>query len=88
MLMILSAQVKQVKKEEPADGCKSEPMDTSGTASEDRKPEVKSEPKEEADGTATAGANSSPAAAQNKKKSMPSMCLSSTLSLSSVYKCA
>ena len=63
----------QVKKEEPSDGCKAEPMETSVTASEDRKPEVKIEAKEEEEGSGVAGANSSsPASAQSKKKSTPS----------------
>lgn len=60
----------QVKKEESSDSCKAEPMETSSASGEDRKPEVKSEAKEEEEGSGTAGTNSSPAAAQNKKKSM------------------
>lgn len=62
----------QVKKEEPSDSCKAEPMETS-VSGEDRKPEVKSEAKEEEEGSGTAGTNSSPAAAQNKKKSMSNL---------------
>ena len=47
-------------------------MEMSVTASEDRKPEMKIEPKEEEEGSGVAGANSSsPASAQSKKKSTP-----------------
>lgn len=55
-----------IKKEEPADDeCKSEPMGTStGSTGEDKKPEVKTEPKEEE----AAGTNSSPTNTQSKKK--------------------
>ncbi|KTF73051.1 hypothetical protein cypCar_00022506 [Cyprinus carpio] len=54
------------EKEEPADDeCKSEPMETStGSTGEDKKPEVKTEPKEEE----AAGTNSSPTNTQSKKK--------------------
>ncbi|XP_043091433.1 histone acetyltransferase p300 isoform X8 [Puntigrus tetrazona] len=54
------------EKEEPAgDECKTEPMETStGSTAEDKKPEVKTEPKEEE----VAGTNSTPANTQSKKK--------------------
>uniref|UniRef100_A0AAY4BVY9 histone acetyltransferase n=1 Tax=Denticeps clupeoides TaxID=299321 RepID=A0AAY4BVY9_9TELE len=61
----------QVKKEEPpSDRCKSEPMDTSSAPSyEDKKPEIKTEAKEEEDGgSASTGTPGSAAAAQSKKK--------------------
>ncbi len=55
-----------IKEEEPAgDKCKTEPMETSiGSTAEDKKPEVKTEPKEEE----AAGTNSTPANTQSKKK--------------------
>uniref|UniRef100_A0A8K9XGS0 histone acetyltransferase n=1 Tax=Oncorhynchus mykiss TaxID=8022 RepID=A0A8K9XGS0_ONCMY len=54
----------QIKKEKPSgDGCKGEPMDTS-----DRKPEVKTEPKDEEERSGASGTHSSPASAQNKRK--------------------
>ncbi len=67
----------QIKKEKPSgDGCKGEPMDTSSSSvpssvatGEDKKPEVKKEPKEEEEGSGSTGTNSSPASAQSKKKS-------------------
>uniref|UniRef100_A0AAY4BVG8 histone acetyltransferase n=1 Tax=Denticeps clupeoides TaxID=299321 RepID=A0AAY4BVG8_9TELE len=62
---------KPVKKEEPpSDRCKSEPMDTSSAPSyEDKKPEIKTEAKEEEDGgSASTGTPGSAAAAQSKKK--------------------
>ncbi len=67
----------QIKKEKPSgDGCKGEPMDTSSSAvsssvatGEDKKPEVKKEPKEEEEGSGSTATNSSPASAQSKKKS-------------------
>ncbi|XP_022538658.2 histone acetyltransferase p300 isoform X1 [Astyanax mexicanus] len=57
----------EIKKEEPsADECKAEPMETSvGSTGEDKKPEMKTEPKEEEDKTA---ANSSTPSTQSKKK--------------------
>ncbi|KAL1277755.1 hypothetical protein QQF64_024428, partial [Cirrhinus molitorella] len=59
-------EVCHVKKEEPASNeCKTEPMETStGSTAEDKKPEVKTEPKEEE----AAGTNSTPANTQSKKK--------------------
>ncbi|TRY57738.1 hypothetical protein DNTS_012296 [Danionella cerebrum] len=56
----------EIKKEEPADAeCKSEPMETSAASTaEDKKPEVKTEPKEEE----TSGGNSTPSNSQSKKK--------------------
>ncbi|KAI3360110.1 hypothetical protein L3Q82_014425 [Scortum barcoo] len=66
----------EIKKEKPSgDGCKGEPMDTSSSsvpssvaAGEDKKPEVKKEPKEEEEGSGSTGTNSSPASTQSKKK--------------------
>lgn len=57
----------QIKKEKPLDvGCKGEPMDTSSSSlsgpAEEKKPDIKKEPKEEDDGT-----RSTPSG-QNKKK--------------------
>uniref|UniRef100_A0A672T5P4 histone acetyltransferase n=1 Tax=Sinocyclocheilus grahami TaxID=75366 RepID=A0A672T5P4_SINGR len=56
----------RTEKEEPADDeCKTEPMETSiGSTAEDKKPEVKTEPKEEE----AAGTNSTPTNTQSKKK--------------------
>ncbi|TKS91650.1 CREB-binding protein [Collichthys lucidus] len=66
----------EIKKEKPSgDGCKGEPMDTSSSSvpssvatGEDKKPEVKKEPKEEEEGSGSTATNSSPASAQSKKK--------------------
>lgn len=61
----------QLKKEEAAgDRCKVEPMDSvRGPGLEDRKPDVKVEPKEEEEGSGSAGPLSSPPSAQSKRKS-------------------
>lgn len=59
----------QIKKEEPlTDGV---PMETSSTAAgEDKKPEIKTEPKEEEEGSGSTVTHSSPSGVPNKKKSM------------------
>ncbi|XP_023685712.2 histone acetyltransferase p300-like isoform X2 [Paramormyrops kingsleyae] len=59
-----------LKKEEAAgDRCKVEPMETVlGPGLEDRKPDVKVEPKEEEEGSGSAGPLSSPSSAQSKRK--------------------
>lgn len=57
----------QIKKEEPSDGV---PMETSSTAAgEDKKPEIKAEPKEEEEGSGSTATHSSPSGVPNKKKS-------------------
>ncbi|XP_035380966.1 histone acetyltransferase p300 [Electrophorus electricus] len=58
----------EIKKEEPSgDACKAESMETLvGAAGDDRKPEMKTEPKEEEEDVATT--NSSTVSAQSKKK--------------------
>uniref|UniRef100_A0A8C7M439 histone acetyltransferase n=1 Tax=Oncorhynchus kisutch TaxID=8019 RepID=A0A8C7M439_ONCKI len=65
----------QIKKEKlSGDGCKGEPMDTSSSVAtlkmedRDRKPEVKTEPKDEEERSGASGTHSSPASAQNKRK--------------------
>lgn len=58
----------QIKKEEPSDGL---PMETSSTAAgEDKKPVIKTEPKEEEEGSGSTATHSSPSGVPNKKKSM------------------
>lgn len=47
------------------------PMETSSTtAGEDKKPEIKTEPKEEEDSSGSTATHSSPSGVPNKKKSM------------------
>lgn len=58
--------VYQVKKEESLSDCV--PMETA--AGEDKKPEIKTEPKEEEDGSGSAASQSSVSGPSNKKKSM------------------
>lgn len=63
----------QIKKEKTLDdGCKGEPMDASSSSvsvpAEEKKPDIKKEPKEEDDGTRSTGPNSSTPSGQNKKK--------------------
>ncbi|XP_014059288.2 histone acetyltransferase p300 isoform X5 [Salmo salar] len=72
---IKSEEKPEIKKEKPSgDGCKGEPMDTSSSAAtpkmedRDRKPEVKTEPKDEEERSGASGTHSSPASAQNKRK--------------------
>lgn len=61
--------VAQIKKEEPeTEPCKAEPMEASTEETrEDKKPEIKCEPKEEKEGKETA--NDSAAGTESKKKS-------------------
>ncbi|XP_028840880.1 histone acetyltransferase p300 isoform X2 [Denticeps clupeoides] len=70
-LMLGEVKMEEKPEEEPpSDRCKSEPMDTSSAPSyEDKKPEIKTEAKEEEDGgSASTGTPGSAAAAQSKKK--------------------
>ncbi|XP_017339139.1 histone acetyltransferase p300 isoform X3 [Ictalurus punctatus] len=63
---IKAEEMPEIKKEEPSsDGCKSIPMETSMAAGEDKKPELKTEPKEGDIGLGTPG---TPAGTPNKKK--------------------
>lgn len=63
----------QIKKEKASgDGCKGEPMDTTSSSvsvlDEEKKPDIKKEPKEEEEGTRSTGVNSSTPSGQSKKK--------------------
>ncbi|XP_051522880.1 histone acetyltransferase p300-like isoform X3 [Myxocyprinus asiaticus] len=62
----------EIKKEEPfSDDCKGVPMETSSTESgKDKKPELKTEPKEEEAGSGSTVTHSSPSGVPNKKKTV------------------
>ncbi|KAK6291078.1 hypothetical protein J4Q44_G00385200 [Coregonus suidteri] len=74
---IKSEEKPEIKKEKPSgDGCKGEPMDTSSSAAtpkmedRDRKPEVKTEPKDEEERSGASGTHSSPASAQKQEENL------------------
>lgn len=65
--------ITQIKKEKAfGNGCKGEPMDTTSSSmsvtNEEKKPDIKKEPKEEEEGVRSTGPNSSTPSSQSKKK--------------------
>lgn len=72
-ISFLTNTLTQIKKEKVLrDGCKEEPMDTTSSSvsvtDEEKKPDIKKEPKEEEEGVRSTGLNSSTPSCQSKKK--------------------
>lgn len=72
-ISFLTNTLTQIKKEKVlGDGCKEEPMDTTSSSvsvtDEEKKPDIKKEPKEEEEGVRSTGLNSSTPSCQSKKK--------------------
>lgn len=72
-ISFLTNTLTQIKKEKLlGDGCKEEPMDTTTSSvsvtDEEKKPDIKKEPKEEEEGVRSTGPNSSTPSCQSKKK--------------------